>query len=363
MRGEHLLVAAGGTGGHLYPALAVAERFRELVADGSVTFVGTDRGLESRIVPKHGFPLELVRAQPIRGGSVGRKLKGLFGLIQGMMDARKLLKRLRPSVVMGLGAYVSGTVLLAAALRGTPTLILEPNAEPGLANKWLGPFVDVAACAWEETARYFGARAVVTGNPVRQSILEVPPLAPAGDSMRVLVFGGSQGSSALNRAMTGSLSRLDAFADRLEIFHQTGPDDYEPVREAYAEHAIPARVTRYIDAMDEAYAASDLVVARAGATTCAELTACGRPSLLVPLELAGGHQEANAEMLGRAGAARWIRQSELTPERLSAEILGLLDAAREREAMAKRALSLAHPEAATSVAERLVELSRRGGAA
>ena len=378
MRGNHLLVAAGGTGGHLYPALAVAERFRELVEKPQVTFVGTERGLESRIVGKAGFPLELVRAAPLHGGSLLGKLKGLVGLVHGMRDSFKLLKRLKPSVVMGVGAYVSGTVLLAAALRGTPTLILEPNAEPGLANKWLAPFVDEAACAWEETTRYFGDKGVVTGNPVRQSIVDVPPLAEQGSTMRVLVFGGSQGSKVLNDALTASLPLLASVSERIELTHQTGPDHVDEVKNAYAGQkpvkpvkAVQARVTSYIDDMAEAYTWSDLVLARAGATTCAELAACGRPSLLVPLPLAGGHQEANAEMLARAGAARWIRQSELTPDELSSQLMRLLDAPRERETMAVKARGLARPEAAGAVTDRLVRLvnlgrlahSGRGGAA
>ncbi len=361
-----MLVAAGGTGGHLYPALAVAERFQELVEEPQVTFVGTERGLESRIVPKAGFPLEFVRARPLRGGSWFGKLKGLWGLVQGMRDSRKLLKRLKPSVVMGVGAYVSGTVLLAAALRGTPTLILEPNAEPGLASRWLAPFVDEAACAWEETTRYFGDKGFVTGNPVRQSIFDVPPLAEQGSTMRVLAFGGSQGSEVLNDALTASLPLLASANGRIELLHQTGPDHLVEVKNAYAgQKPVEARVTSYIDDMAEAYAWSDLVLARAGATTCAELAACGRPSLLVPLPLAGGHQEANAAMLARAGAARWIRESELTPEELGSQLLHLLDAPRERETMAVQARSLARPEATGAVAERLVRLahSGRGGAA
>ena len=363
MRGNHLLVAAGGTGGHLYPALAVAERFRELVEKPQVTFVGTERGLESRIVGKAGFPLEFVRAAPLRGGSLLGKLKGLMGLVTGMRDSFKLLKRLKPSVVMGVGAYVSGTVLLAAALRGTPTLILEPNAEPGLANKWLAHFVDEAACAWEQTTRYFGDKGVVTGNPVRQSIFDVPSLAEQGSTMRVLVFGGSQGSQVLNDALTASLPLLASVSGRIELTHQTGPGHVDEVRSAYAGQpgqAVQARVMAYIDDMAEAYAWSDLVLARAGATTCAELAACGRPSLLVPLPLAGGHQEANAEMLARAGAARWIRQSELTPDELSSQLMRLLDAPDERETMAVKARALARPEATGAVAERLVCLGHSG---
>lgn len=356
-----MLVAAGGTGGHLYPALAVAERFRALVEKSQVTFVGTERGLESGIVRKAGFPLEFVRAAPLRGGSLFFKLKGLLGLVHGMRDSFKLLKRLKPSVVMGVGAYVSGTVLLAAALRGTPTLILEPNAEPGLANKWLAPFVDEAACAWEETTRYFGDKGVVTGNPVRQSILDVPPLAEQGSTMRVLVFGGSQGSKVLNDALTASLPLLASASGRIELTHQTGSDHLVEVKNAYAgQKPVEARVTSYIDDMAEAYAWSDLVLARAGATTCAELAACGRPSLLVPLSLAGRHQEANAEMLARAGAARWIRESELTPDELASQLMRLLDAPRERETMAVKARALRRPEATGAVAERLICLAHSG---
>ena len=367
MHDEHLVVAAGGTGGHLYPALAVAERFRDLLEGARVTFIGTERGLESRIVPKAGFPLEYVRAQPLRGGSVVslKKMKGVLGLLQGMIDARRLLKKLRPSVVMGLGAYVSGTVLLTAALRGIPTLILEPNAEPGLANKWLGPFIDEAALAWEETTRHFGAKAVVTGNPVRQAIVDVALLTEEaqGPVMRVLLFGGSQGSSILNRAMTDSLPLLAGVSERLHVVHQTGPSDFERVRRAYEERPVNGRVTPYIDAMDEAYATSDLVVSRAGAMTCAELAASGRPALLVPLPLAGGHQEANANLLERAGAARSIRQSELTPERLAQELVSLLGAPEKRLVMAAAARALARPDAAKRVAERLVGLSGGAGGA
>jgi UDP-N-acetylglucosamine--N-acetylmuramyl-(pentapeptide) pyrophosphoryl-undecaprenol N-acetylglucosamine transferase len=358
MRANHLLVAAGGTGGHLYPALAVAERFQELVHEPQVTFVGTERGLESRIVPKAGFPLELVRAAPLRGGSLTRKLKGLWGLVQGMRDSWKLLKRLKPGVVMGVGAYVSGTVLLAAAMRGTPTLILEPNAEPGLANKWLAPFVDEAACAWEETVRYFGHKGVVTGNPVRRAIFDVPPLGAQGSTMRVLVFGGSQGSKVLNDAVVASLPLLAPVSQRIELFHQTGPRYVDEVRHGYRASELEARVTAYIDDMAEAYAWSDLVVSRAGATTCAELAACGRPSLLVPLPLAGGHQEANAELLARGGASKWIRQSALTPDELATQLTRLLDAPTERETMAVKARALARPDATSAVAEMLVRLGQ-----
>jgi UDP-N-acetylglucosamine--N-acetylmuramyl-(pentapeptide) pyrophosphoryl-undecaprenol N-acetylglucosamine transferase len=357
-------VAAGGTGGHLYPALAVAAAIQTIAKGAEVTFVGTDRGLESRIVPAAGFPLELVRARPLRGGTLLSKLEGIQGLFLGLFDAVRLVRRLEPSVAMGLGAYVSGAVVLAAALDGTPTLLLEPNAQPGLANRWLAPFVDEAACAWEETRRYFGAKTVVTGNPVRPEIARVAPLgSQRAGGMRVLVFGGSQGSLALNRAFVASLSRLGEHARRLEITHQTGRRALEEVRRSYSDAGLEASVLPYIERMDQAYQNADLVVARAGATTCAELLCAGRPSLLVPLHLAGGHQERNAELMAQSGAARSLRESELTGERLARELLALLEAPEEREKMAERARAQARPDAAEAVARRLLHLAetRREG--
>jgi UDP-N-acetylglucosamine--N-acetylmuramyl-(pentapeptide) pyrophosphoryl-undecaprenol N-acetylglucosamine transferase len=359
-RRVRVLVAAGGTGGHLYPAIAVAAAIQTIAKGAEVTFVGTDRGLESRIVPAAGFPLELVRARPLRGGSLRSKLAGIQGLVLGLVDAVRIVRRLEPSVAMGLGAYVSGAVVLAAALKGTPALILEPNAEPGLANRWLAPFVDEAACAWEETRRYFGAKTVVTGNPVRPEFARVGPLRPQSrGEMRILVFGGSQGSLALNRAFVASLSHLVEDVRRLEITHQTGHRSLEEVRRAYSDAGVEARVLPYIEAMDQAYQSADLVVARAGATTCAELLCAGRPSILVPLPLAGGHQERNAELMAEAGAARFLRESELSPERLARELSKLLEAPEERERMAERARAKGRPDAAAAVARRLLDLAAR----
>jgi len=353
-----LLVAAGGTGGHLYPAIAVARSFRGLAEGADVIFVGTERGLESRIVPASGFPLELVRAAPLRGRALFSKLRGVAALFTAVFDSVRLLKRIEPHVVMGVGAYVSGALVLSAALKGIPTVILEPNAEPGLANRWLAPFVNEAACAWEETARAFGKKGVVTGNPVRREIVSVRPLGPqSSQRMRVLIFGGSQGSQVLNRALGESLSHLSNELPRLEWIHQTGPRDLASVSEAYARHSLRAQVIPYIEAMHEAYETADLVIARAGATTCAELACAGRGALLLPLPLAGGHQERNAEMMARAGAARHLRESELTPERLAGEIRALLNAPEERARMAASARKLARPDSADEVARRLLKLA------
>ncbi len=319
-------------------------------------FSGTKRGLESRIVPRAGFALEMVRVEPLRGGSVFRKLKGLVSLPFAFIDAMKLLRKVEPSVVLGVGGYVSGPLLAVAGVTGVPTLILEPNATPGLANRWLRPFVDRAALGWEETQRYFGSKGFVSGNPVREAIARVP-IRPAGDRMHVLVFGGSQGSQVLNRAMVSALPFLAAERDRLQVTHQTGETERDSVAAAYERAGFPARVEAYLEAMDREYAECDLVVSRAGATTCAELAAAGRPSVLVPLSLAGGHQADNAEMLAREGAARVIPQVALTGEKLSDVLLALLGAPEQRRKMAERARSLARPDAAEIIAGQLFELA------
>jgi UDP-N-acetylglucosamine--N-acetylmuramyl-(pentapeptide) pyrophosphoryl-undecaprenol N-acetylglucosamine transferase len=338
--------------------LAVARKLIECEPEAKVIFSGSKRGLEGHIVPRAGFPLEMIRVEPLRGGSVFRKLKGLLALPVAAIDAARLLRKIRPHVVMGVGGYVSGPLLAVAGLSGVPTLILEPNSTPGLANRWLNPFVDRAALAWEETGKFFGTKSFVSGNPVREAITRVPP-RPYGPGVRLLVFGGSQGSRVLNQAMVAALPHLTPSKDRLEVTHQTGEAELESVRTAYQRIGIPARIEPYLDAMEREYAECDLVVSRAGATTCAELAAAGRASILVPLPLAGAHQEDNAEMMVREGAARVLRQETLTGESLARAILELLDEPERRRSMAERARALARPDAARVIVEQLLELAGR----
>jgi UDP-N-acetylglucosamine--N-acetylmuramyl-(pentapeptide) pyrophosphoryl-undecaprenol N-acetylglucosamine transferase len=257
---------------------------------------------------------------------------------------------------MGVGGYVSGPLLAAAGLSRIPTLVLEPNATPGLANRWLSPFVDTAALAWEETKKHFGSKGFVSGNPVREAITRVP-LRSAGANLQLLVFGGSQGSRVLNQAMVAALPHLEPIKDHLTVTHQTGEAELDSVRAAYERTGIRARVEPYLDAMEREYAGCDLVVSRAGATTCAELAAAGRPSILVPLSLAGGHQRDNAEMMVRAGAARLVAEQDLTGESLARTIRELRDEPKRRQSMAESARSLARPEAARVIAERLLEMA------
>jgi UDP-N-acetylglucosamine--N-acetylmuramyl-(pentapeptide) pyrophosphoryl-undecaprenol N-acetylglucosamine transferase len=351
-----ILVAAGGSGGHFYPALAVVNALQARQPDAEVAFAATRRGLEGKLAAQAGFPVAMVRVQPLRGGSLWRRLKSVAVLPVAAIDAWRLLSRFRPDVVMGVGGYLSGPLLAMASLRRIPTLVVEPNVTPGMANRWLARFVDAAAVTWEETMAAFGQKAFLSGNPVRSEITRVPDAVPA-DSLAVLLVGGSQGARALNEAMVAALPLLEPHADRLRITHQTGPADLEMVRSAYEGSSISARVEPYLDAMAGEYAAHDLVICRAGATTCAELTAAGRAAIMVPLPAAGGHQRHNAEALERARAALMIEQADLTPEHLTRTLLDLLDSPRRRAEMARQARSLARPDAARVIVDRLLELA------
>ena len=352
--GPRLIIAAGGTGGHIYPGLAVGKEFRARRPDADILFVGTSRGLEDEIIGEAGFEVEILSAKPLRGGSLLRKIKGLWALAPAYRDARRLLRRFRPDAVVGVGGYISGPLLLAASRNGIPTLILEPNFDPGLTNLWLARFVDAAAVAWEETAAHFRGKAIVSGNPIRSEIAAVPDIVLAGH-LRVLLFGGSQGSQILNDAMVAALPHLLPH-ERFQITHQTGPGQVGEVREAYGEHGVEARIEPYLAHMDQEYAACDIVVSRAGATTCAELAAAGRGAVLVPLELAGGHQRHNAEALKRSHAAVVINEAELTGPGLAGTLAELADDPRRVVEMGSRARENGKPDATERIVDRLEEL-------
>jgi len=343
--------------------LAVAYEFSSRVSEGEVIFSGTKQGLENRIVPQAGFRLELLRVLPLRGGGVLRKAKGLSLLIPAVMDAAWLLRRVRPRVVMGVGGYVSGPLLATAGISRIPSLILEPNAVPGLTNRWLSPLVDAAAVAWDETRAFFGAKGFLSGNPVREEITRVP-LRPVDKNLHLLVIGGSQGSRVLSQAMVSALYYLKPYRDRITVTHQigrSGEAESKSIRDAYRQEGFTAQVEPYLEAMEKEYSRCDLVVSRAGATTCAELAAAGRPSVLIPLPLAGGHQRQNAEMMERRGAARVLPQEDLSGERLAHMVVDLLGAPEKRREMAERAKTLARPEAARIIVDRLLELAGSSG--
>jgi len=347
-----LLIAAGGTGGHIYPGLALAREFSAREPDAEIVFVGTSRGLEEKIIGGAGYEVHLLRAEPLRGGSLGRKLKGGLALFPALLDAYRLLRRRRPHAVVGVGGYISGPLLLVAALRRIPTLILEPNYDPGMTNKWLARFVDAAAVAWDDTARHFRGKAFVAGNPIRPEIGGVPSVE-IGNQLRVLLFGGSQGSRILNDAMIAALPSLP---EDIALTHQTGPADLERVRTAYTEAGRRARIEPYLADMAGEYARCSFVVSRAGATTCAELAAAGRGAILIPLELAGAHQRHNAEALQQQAAALVIPEAELTGPRLAKTLNDLATNPEHYVAMGAAARKQAKPNATTKIVDKIEDL-------
>jgi UDP-N-acetylglucosamine--N-acetylmuramyl-(pentapeptide) pyrophosphoryl-undecaprenol N-acetylglucosamine transferase len=344
------LIAAGGTGGHLYPGIAVADELRRRDPASRVVFAGTARGLESRIVPRSGYALELLPILPLNGVGLPRLLLGLLALPFGLVRSALLLRRLRPHAVLGVGGYAGGPVVLVAALLGVHTVILEPNAIPGFTNRVLRPFVRRAACAWEEAKAFYGAKGVLTGNPVRASFAAVPAREPAAVAS-LLVFGGSQGSRVLNEAMVAALPGLPG-VERLRVVHQTGPAGHGAVAAAYAQAGRAAEVTPYLDDMERRFAQADLVVSRSGATTCAELQAAGRPAVLVPFaKAADDHQRRNAQAMAAKGAAVVVEETDLAS--LGPVVASFLaDPARLRAAGAA-ARAMARVDAAARVADLL----------
>ena len=356
-----VLIAGGGTGGHLYPGIAVARELLSREPGARVVFAGTAAGIESRVVPREGFELELIRSAGLKGKSVASVLRGALLLPLSALDAWRVLSTCRPSIVVGVGGYSSGPLVALAAARGIPTLLMEQNAMPGVTNRLLARLVDAAAVTYEESRSFFGDRAFVAGNPVRPEFFgggsRGEPQDQAGP-VRVLVFGGSQGAHAINVAMTEAAPRLAAAAPPLAITHQTGERDLAAVREAYGRAGFDARVEPFLYAMDREMAAADLVVSRAGATTLAELTAAGRPSLLVPLPTAtDDHQRKNALALVSAGAARMVEQRDLTGDRMADEIQALAADAGQRARMAGAARGMARPEAARLIVDRVLALA------
>jgi UDP-N-acetylglucosamine--N-acetylmuramyl-(pentapeptide) pyrophosphoryl-undecaprenol N-acetylglucosamine transferase len=361
MRPLRVVIAGGGTGGHLFPGIAVARELLRRQPDATVTFAGTARGIESRVVPREGFELDLLRSAGLKATSVAARIRG-FGLLPvSGLDAWGILSRRTPDVVIGVGGYSSGPVVLAAAARGIPTLLLEQNAVPGITNRLLARVVSAAAVTFEQTASYFGRRGIVTGNPVRpeffnSSTPETEPAGPPG----LLIFGGSQGAHAINVAMVEAAPKLAARPGRVAVTHQTGERDLELVRDGYRSAGLDARVEPFLFNMDREIRAARLIVCRAGATTIAELTASGRPAVLIPLPTAADdHQRKNAEVLGAAGAAEVIEQKDLSGDVLAARIGVLLDDPHRLHAMSLAALALARPHASAAIVDKILEITGR----
>jgi UDP-N-acetylglucosamine--N-acetylmuramyl-(pentapeptide) pyrophosphoryl-undecaprenol N-acetylglucosamine transferase len=354
-----ILIAGGGTGGHIIPALAIADELKGRHG-AKLLFVGTARGLESRLVPEAGYPLELIRVGQLNHVSLGTRLRTVIDLPLGLWQCLRLLHQFRPAVVIGVGGYASGPVMGAAILLRIPTLAFEPNAVPGLANRLVGAWVRAAAVNFQPAAQYFhGAR--LTGIPVRADFFHLAP-RPAGAHPHLLVFGGSQGARVLNGIMPKIAASLMSQVPGLTILHQAGARHAEATLAAYqASGAPPDRweVRPFLDDMPRLFADADLVLARSGASTVAELAAAGKPAVLVPFpQAADDHQRRNAEVMAQAGAARVLLEPDLTPQQLQGTLADLLDDPERLRTMAETARSLAHPDAAEKIALMAMALAR-----
>ncbi|HKY23437.1 MAG TPA: undecaprenyldiphospho-muramoylpentapeptide beta-N-acetylglucosaminyltransferase [Vicinamibacterales bacterium] len=352
-----VVIAGGGTGGHLFPGLAVARALKARVPEAQISFAGTASGIEARVIPSTEFELDVIRSAGLKGKSTAVLARGAALVPLSGLDAWRVISRRRPDVVIGVGGYSSGPVVAIAAARGIPAMLLEQNAVAGLTNKLLAPLVKRAAVTYEESLKFFGGKGFVSGNPVRREFLEIDDAAIDAPKVRVLVFGGSQGAHAINLAMVEAAPRLAAAAQACDLVCQTGTRDFDMVREAFERHGVQARVERFIDAMDREMKAAGLVVSRAGATTLAEVTAAGRPAILVPLPTAtDDHQRHNALALQQAGAAEVIEQQVLNGERLADRILALVADRDKRRQMSAAARRLAKPRAAEVIVDAVMEL-------
>jgi UDP-N-acetylglucosamine--N-acetylmuramyl-(pentapeptide) pyrophosphoryl-undecaprenol N-acetylglucosamine transferase len=356
------VIAGGGTGGHLFPGLAVARALKARVPSARISFAGTSTGIEARVIPASEFELDVIRSGGLKGKSGGALVRGLFLLPLSAIDAWQLISRRRPDVVIGVGGYSSGPVVAIAVVRGIRALLMEQNAHPGITNRLLARFVQSAAVTYEASLQYFGTKGFLSGNPIRQEFLNVDDLSVNAADVRVLIVGGSQGAHAINVAVAEAAAGLarGGHAQAISLVCQTGPRDFDMVSEAFQRSGVQGRVERFIDAMDREVSAAGLIISRAGATTLAEITAAGRPSILIPLPTAADdHQRKNAEALQAAGAAEVIDQKDLTGEVLASRVLVLAADYEKRRRMAAAARRLAKPDAAERIVDAVIKLAER----
>jgi UDP-N-acetylglucosamine--N-acetylmuramyl-(pentapeptide) pyrophosphoryl-undecaprenol N-acetylglucosamine transferase len=362
-------IAGGGTGGHLFPGIAVAEEFRQRREDVEVIFIGTEKGLESRIIPREGYPIKLLRSEGVLGKSLMRQIWALYRAVTAVFASMTFFRDARPDIVIGTGGYVSVGPVVAARLLQIPVLLMEQNMVPGLANRMLSKVADMVAVTYHESTRYFGrGKAVRAGNPVRKSVLkgdrekamDLFSLEPG--RLTVLVLGGSSGARKLNETLAGALGGLLSSRDGIQFLHQTGQSDFERMKKAYRDMGFKAMVAPFIHQMAEAYAVADIVISRAGATTLAELTALGKPMLLVPYPHAAGHQEHNASKVVEVGGARLLREHELTAEVMAGHLRELYSSEELRGEMRRHSRTHGRGDAAARVVDLAVSIMRARGA-
>lgn len=343
----------------MFPALAIAREWLSRGAEREVVLVGTQRGIEMKLVPAAGLPLETIRVAGLKGKGGTTLLKNLAMLVTGVADAFGVLRRQKPTVAFGVGGYAAGPMMLATWLHRIPNVIFEPNAAPGFTNKVLAHLARRIATGYDVSAQTWGEKAVVTGNPVRAEFFAIPPRKP-GRPFRLLVTGGSQGALPINWAFIEGAELLAKRKSEMRIVHQTGERDYNIVRAAYERCGLDAEIVPFVSNMPERFAWADVIVCRAGAITAAEVAAAGRAAIFIPFGRAtDSHQLRNAEEMTKAGAGRLIAEPELNAERLAREIFSLFDQPGDIEALAMKARSLAHPHAAREIVDLIEKAERR----
>ena len=358
-----LLIAGGGTGGHLYPAIAVAEEFMGRDSSNEILFVGTKRGIEARLLPEYGWPVRYVMAGGIKGMGLPGMLKGALKMICGAFQSVGIIARFRPGAILGVGGYASAPAVLAGRLMGVKSAIHEQNAMPGVTNRVLGKLVHRVFLTYPESERFFSAGKVkITGNPVRKEIIKSLKDEKEENIHKgcftILVFGGSRGARKINDVVVETLGTKAFDGKRLRIIHQTGYEDFDRIKESYKEVNIEVEVYPYIEDMAGAYGKADLVVCRAGATSISELLIAGKPSILVPYpHAADDHQALNARSVVNDGAAVMVLERELTAERLSGEIMLLYDNKDVLQSMAEKASDLSRSDAAAAICDEIKNMT------
>jgi UDP-N-acetylglucosamine--N-acetylmuramyl-(pentapeptide) pyrophosphoryl-undecaprenol N-acetylglucosamine transferase len=361
-----LLIAAGGTGGHVYPGVAIAEEWRRRHPDSEVTFVGTGRGLESKVIPQAGFPLRTIAARGFPRKSPLGMLRAAWALVPSLLQAGRLIRELKPDLVVGTGGYVSGPVVFLARMAGIPAVIQEQNSVPGSTNRWLNLIANQVHISFVESRNYFRRRnnLKVSGNPIRRSLIRQDRDAAYSalnldPSRRTLfIFGGSRGARSINEAVAGALPLLRGIPD-LQVLWQTGHEDRAAMMERVKGVPFPVRVVAYLDSIEKAYAVADLTICRAGAMTIAEITACGVPTILVPYPHAThDHQTHNARGLVERGAAEMIADRDLTAEELRRRIEALFREEPRRRALGRKARAFAKTDAAHRIVRSIEDLLR-----
>lgn len=362
-----VIIAGGGTGGHVFPGIAIADEISRREELAEVIFVGTEHGIERSVVPQEGYSIRFLRAEGIVGKSIVKKLRAGITVALSILDSYRIINELKPEAIIGVGGYASFGMVLTGRLLSIPTMITEQNSIPGLANKILGRFVDAICITYHESLTFFPKeKTFITGNPIRQEIVKgerdkaYDLFSLDKNRFTILVFGGSAGATKINKAICDSFNYLTDLKDQIQFLHQTGRSDIEWVKESYRKWGFKGTVTPFIYEMPEAYAVSDLVISRAGATTLSEITAIGRPAILIPYPFAAArHQEENARKLTEIGAAKMILDDDLSGEILSEEIKKLFGNNNLRKEMERIVRSVGRPDAARQIVDILMSLCKK----